>query len=69
MTARTMSERPPMCPGDRQSPQRSPGPSPRRLATAVAEAAKVSRVKPKALGGPVEPEVRMYAMTWERGEG
>ena len=63
MTARMMSESPPMCPGDRHRPQRSPGPNARRFATAEAEAAKVSWVKPSALGGPEEPEVRMKAMT------
>ena len=59
MTARTTSESPPMCPSERQSPQRSSAVRPRRLATAEAEAAKGSRVKPSARGAPELPDVRM----------
>ena len=69
ITARTMSDRPPMCPGDRHNPQRSPAVRRSRRATAAAEAARARRLKPKAMGGPEEPDVRMSTLVsgkWER---
>ena len=63
ITARRTSESPPMCPSDRQRPQRSAAVSSRRPATAAAEAAKAARVNPTARGAPEEPEVRMKVVT------